>query len=262
MLRAPVCTAIVRPSAALFARCRYFQFRGLNFCVCLNPGPGSSGMQAKVIELRQLLAERFALAHTSVRPAPSDLIPTGVAALDHLLGGGFPPGEFTELVAERDGSGSAQVLHAWLRRLAADGRYLALIDGMDSFDAEVEEPEVLSRLLWVRCRRAEEALRAADVLLRDRNFPLVALDLKLNPAAQLRRIQSTVWHRFKRLLEQTQSVLLVLSPRPLVSGAACRVELDGKLGLDALERPGVAIDQLRFRLARQAGLEVGVARAG
>lgn len=219
-------------------------------------------MQTKIIELRQLLAERFPPAHSSRAEIPGDLVATGTESLDRLLGGGFPRGEFTELVAEGHGTGSAQVLHGWLRQVAAEGRYLALIDGADSFDAAVEEPDVLSRLLWVRCRRAAEALQAADVLLRDRNFPLLALDLKLAPPAQLRKIQSSLWHRFKRLLEQTQTTVLVLSPRPLVSGAACRVQVEGGLGLEALNQVELPTAQLRFKLMRQAGLDAQVAQAG
>jgi hypothetical protein len=218
-------------------------------------------MQTKIVQLRQLLAERFPPARPWTGPASPEQISSGVAALDHLLGGGLPRGEFTELLAEGHGTGSAQVLHAWLRQAAADGQFLALVDGADSFDPSVEPPEVLSRLLWVRCRRAAEALQAADVLLRDRNFSLIALDLKLNPLSQLRKIQPSIWHRFKRLLEQTQATVLVITPQPLISGAACRVRVEGGLGLEALRQTSV-VERLQFTLARQAGLDTGVARAG
>jgi transposase-like protein len=218
-------------------------------------------MQTKVIELRRLLAERFPPSRPGAGAVRPHQAATGVPALDDLLGGGLPRGEFTELIAEGHGTGSAQVLHAWLQQVAVDGQYLALIDGMDSFDATVEEPEVLSRLLWVRCRRADEALQAADVLLRDRNFPLIALDLKLNPPAQLRKIQSSVWHRFKRLLEQTQAAVLVMAPTPLVSGAACRVRMESGLGVEVLQTLP-APERWQFTLLRQGGMETGVARAG
>jgi hypothetical protein len=219
-------------------------------------------MQAKVIELRQLLAERFPPLRPSLEAAPGGLLPTGIEAFDRVLGGGLPRGEFTELVAAGHGSGSALVLHGWLRRMAKEGRYLALIDGSDSFDASAEESEVLSRLLWVRCRRAEEAMQAADVVLRDRNLPCVALDLKLNPPGQLRKIQSSLWHRFKRLLEQTQSTVLVISPRPLVSGAACRVQMQGRLGVEALSQATLPLGHIEFQLMRQSGLDAGIAQAG
>ena len=217
-------------------------------------------MQTKVIELRRLLAERFPPSRAGVGATGADQVATGIEALDALLGGGLPRGEFTELIAEGHGTGSAQVLHGWLQHAATAGQYLALIDGADSFDASVAEPEVLSRLLWVRCRKASEALQAADLLLRDRNFTLVALDLKLNPAAQLRKIPSSVWHRFKRLLEQTDAAVLVIVPTPLVSGAECRVRLEGMPGVEALRKPP-APERLRFTLLRQAGLDLGVARA-
>lgn len=217
-------------------------------------------MQAKVIELRRLLAERFPPSRSGHDAAGPDQAATGIEPLDALLGGGLPRGEFTELIAEGSGTGSAQVLHAWLQQTATQGQYLALVDGADSFDASVVEPDVLSRLLWVRCHKASEALQAADLLLRDRNFPLVALDLKLNSAAQLRKIPSTVWHRFKRLLEQTEAAVLVIAPTPLVSGAACRVRLESSLGIEALREPP-APARLRFTLLRQAGLDLGVAQA-
>ncbi len=218
-------------------------------------------MQTKVIELRQLLAERFTNARRTGVSSRVDVVPSGVATLDGLLDGGLPRGGFTELVAEGHGSGSAQFLHLWLQRVAADGQFLALIDGADSFDATTEAPEVLARLLWVRCRKADEALQAADIILRDRNFPLVALDLRMNPPAQLRKISSAVWHRFKRLLEQSQATVVVVTSQPLVSGASCRVRVEAGLGLEALKESRLD-SRLRFTLLRQAGLETGAAQAG
>lgn len=220
-------------------------------------------MQAtgNIVELRQLLAERFPYLRQGVAVVPPiETLPTGVPALDALLGGGLPCGEFTELVASTDGSGSAQVIHAVLRQVAAARRFLALVDGTDSFDAETVEPEVLSRLLWVRCTRAEEALKAADLLLRDRNVPLVVLDLKLNPAAQLRKISSSAWYRYARLLEQNRTTVLVVTPFQLVSGAACRVQVGSGLGIEALSRaPGDLLSKLKFTLIRSATI-VGESR--
>src|SRR5204862_1713111 len=126
----------------------------------------------------------------------------------------LPRGGLAELVGAGPGSGSAQVVHALLRRVAHAGEYLALVDGADSFDVDAAEPTTLTRLLWVRCQKAEEALKAADLLLRDRNFPLLVLDLQLNPQAQLRKIPSSVWHRFRRLLEQNGATVLVVTPCP------------------------------------------------
>jgi hypothetical protein len=217
-------------------------------------------MNGKIIELRRLLAERFPSPRVLDRTALPLPEPTGVAAIDEALGGGLPRGEFTELVAAGHGTGSAQLLHCWLRRVAAAGQFLALVDGTDSFDAAVADPAVLARLLWVRCHHASEALQAADVLLRDRNFPLLAVDLKLNPPAELRRIPSSVWHRFKRLLEHSQATVLVVTPQPLASGVACRIELAPTLTSHSLASPE-PVANLRFTVRRQAAVETAVAAA-
>jgi len=107
-----------------------------------------------IVELRRLLAERFPRVRNGFADAlPVDACPTGVAALDDLLGGGLPRGQLTELVGAGPGSGSVQVLHAWLRRVAADGQFLALVDGADGFDVDAVEPDALARLLWCVARK-------------------------------------------------------------------------------------------------------------
>jgi hypothetical protein len=210
-------------------------------------------MQAinNIVELRQLLTERFPRSHLSV----SNLLrvetcPTGVPALDTLLNGGLMWGEFTELISD-SGSASAQIIHALLHRVARDGQFLALVDGADSFDVGAVESDVLARLLWVRCANVNEALKATDILLRDHNFPLVVLDLKLNPLNQLRKIPASTWHRYGRLLEQSHATVLVIAPIELVTRAACRVRLHGGLGLEALSQsPTELLLQLRFTMLR------------
>ena len=221
---------------------------------------------SNIVKLRHLLAERFPLLRQGVSVArPSEIVETGGAALDELLGGGLPRGEFTELIAAGSGTGSAQVIHALLRRVAADGRFLGLVDGADSFDVTAVDSLVLARLLWVRCGRPEEAMKAADILLRDRNFPVLVLDLKLSSVAQLRRIPASTWYRFARLLEQNQTTVLVVTPCQLVSGAACRVRAESGLGIDHLNgSPEQIPERLRFALLRSsAASEVDrVSRAG
>ena len=219
-----------------------------------------------LVALRQLLAERFPGVRSGLEPTrPPARWPTGVSSFDAVLGGGLAAGAITELVGSGHGSGSAQVIHALLRRVAAEGRFLALVDGQDSFDVDGADPAVLPRLLWVRCRTAAEALKATDLLLRDRNFPFVVLDLKLNPAAQLRRLASSVWHRFARLAEVHDTALVVVTPETLVGGAAWRVRVTAGLGIAAVAAgPAAAADRLRFEALRGelAAGEESVATAG
>ena len=130
-----------------------------------------------------------------------------------------------------------------------------------SLDIDAADPCDLGRLLWVRCRTADEALKAADLLLRDRNVPVVVMDLKLNPAAQLRRISGSVWHRFARLAEHQGTAVLVITPFALVGGAAARVSVSMPLlagALDASMEPREVLGRLRFGLLRHEG---GVAGA-
>lgn len=211
---------------------------------------------AKIIELRQWLAKRLPRARLGAAPARTapDTVPTGLGPVDDALGGGLPKGAFTELVAPGEGSGSAQFVHALLRHTAAAGRFLTLVDGADSLDVDALEPEALAHLLWIRCRSTTEALQTTDLLLRDRNIGLVVLDLKLNPAHELRRVQGTVWYRLGRLMEQQGGTVLVVTPHPLVSGAAARIVSRTRLDHRDLERSPEALD-LRFEAERRRILE-------
>jgi hypothetical protein len=98
------------------------------------------------------------------------------------------------------------------------------------------EAPALTGLLWVRCPHAERALQAMDLLLRDGNFPLLLLDLKLNPENQLRKIPATTWYRLQRLAEMTATVCVALTPRPLVAPARVRLALQTDFSLADLER--------------------------
>jgi len=193
---------------------------------------------ANLIQLRQLLAEKFPGRSTRAgdRPARTQCWATGLAAVDEPLHGGLPRSALTEIVVERPGCGGARLLGSLLRRAARENQFAALVDGNDSFDVTQFPPDLLSRLLWVRCRAADEALKAADLLLRDGNLPLVALDLAANSAAQLRKIPATAWYRLQRLVEPASTVAVVLTPWTMVAPARARVVLRSRLSLADLER--------------------------
>ena len=185
----------------------------------------------KIIELRELLAR-----HISAPPVRRDCgTPTGVETVDQALDGGLTPGVIVELVCPAKSVGGSSLMLAMLRHLAGAGRWSALIDGRDTFDPQNAGATVLAHLLWIRCRKAEEALRAADLLLRDGNLPLVFLDLRDNSPAELRKTPGTTWYRFQRMLEPTALALLVLTPRALVPCAQARLQLSSSLGIEALD---------------------------
>jgi hypothetical protein len=144
-----------------------------------------------------------------------------------------------------------------LRQAAMRGQWLALVDGTDSFDPSVVDNATLERLLWLRCRNAAEAMRVMDLVLRDRNLPLVALDLALNPFKELRKVQSSVWFRFQRLIEATATAVLVTAPMAMSGCAAARLQMPTRLGLEALDWTGTeAISRMTFVREQAEGAEM------
>jgi hypothetical protein len=207
---------------------------------------------ANIIELRQLLAERFPglrMRADELSAAKHAFWPTGLPQLDEPLRGGLGKGALAEVTAERHGSGSTLLMTALIHQALRENKFVAVIDGQDSLDV-TQLGEDLSRLLWVRCRSAEEALKAADLLLRDGNLPVVLLDLVSNPAAQLRKIPATTWYRFQRLIEQTSAVCVVFTPRVMVAPAQVRIALRSRFSLKALERePQELLRELKVEIA-------------
>jgi len=128
-------------------------------------------------------------------------------------------------------------------------RPVALIDGRDSFDPQPLGNACLRHLLWVRCNKVFKAVKAADLLLRDGNFPLVIVDLVLNPPEELRKIPPTSWYRLQRLVEPTSAVCLVLTRQSMVGSAQLKIVLENSWTLETFEKDN-AISRLRFRIQR------------
>src|ERR1700681_2562653 len=128
-----------------------------------------------IVDLRNLLADRFPQPFT---PSTTRLA-TGLPAIDGAIGGGLPKSAITELSSSQVSAGSALLLHTLLQNAQRDGYFLALVDGRNSFDPQPLGNRRLRNLLWVRCTKALDAVKAADLILRDGNFPLVVLDLVL-----------------------------------------------------------------------------------
>ena len=184
-----------------------------------------------IIDLRKLLAERFPEEPLSV----ADRLVTGLPLFDLTPAEGLAKGAITELSSPFPSAGSATIIASLLERAAEDGYFVALIDGRDSFDPQPMSDRNLRHLLWVRCQRAAEAMQAADLLLRDGNFPLVILDLVLNPLPELGKIPANNWYRLQRLVEPAPSAFLVLTRRSMISSAQYRLILENRWRLPDLE---------------------------
>jgi recA bacterial DNA recombination protein len=216
---------------------------------CRNPRglsrPSRSAPAGSIVDLRKLLAERF--------PHPFSpslaVLQTGLSFLDQIGGGGLPKSAITELISPKRSAGSASLVHQLLRAAQRDQHFVALIDGSDSFDPGSSDNSALRHLFWVRCRKAFDAVKATDLLLRDGNFPLVIVDLVLNSIEELRKIPQTSWYRLQRLVEGAPTACLIINRQSVVASAQLKIVLENSWTLEALEKEN-AISNLRFRIQR------------
>lgn len=138
-------------------------------------------------------------------------VPAGVPALDEATGG-LPRGCLTEMYGPPF-SGKTSVLQSALAARMANAEVCALVDSQDSFDPVCAESAGVSlrQLLWIRCRNLDHAFRSVDVLLNGGGFGMVAMDLSDAPAQLVRKVPLNVWFRLRRSVENTSTILLVLS---------------------------------------------------
>lgn len=135
---------------------------------------------------------------------------TGIPEID-ALAGGLPRGALTEICGPPS-SGRTTVLLAALASRTAEAEVCALIDARDSFDPRSAEAAgvELEQLLWVRCRGLDQSLRAADLLIQGGGFGFIALDLSDIAPETVRHVPLNAWFRFRRAVEDTSTVLLVM----------------------------------------------------
>ncbi|MFO0576603.1 MAG: hypothetical protein U1A78_21565 [Polyangia bacterium] len=191
---------------------------------------------------------------------------TGLSGLDAALQGGLPRGKVVEVI------GTAGKLSLTLRSLAAAtqrGELVALIDGADALDpaAAAALGVELSRLLWIKVKTANQALKAADLLLDAGGFGLVAMYLPdgtpegagSSRSQSERRLETrarplagaeesggrgrrgdeppaSVWPRLVQRAERAEAAVLVAAPRPLAGSfavATLSCEADAALWSDA-----------------------------
>ena len=116
-----------------------------------------------------------------------------------------------------------------LAAATARGEVVALIDTCDRFDPVTGATAGLdlSSLLWVRgweltrdlSQTVKRALKAVGLVLDAGGFGVVALDLGDVPERTIRQIPMTTWMRLSRLLEDSETVGLLLGPEPIARSA-------------------------------------------
>jgi len=191
------------------------------------------------LQVEEALAHRFPAALSFVPRPQAEVALTGIAAVDAACGG-IPRGGLTELCGQ-ESSGRTTVMLSLLAQMTRGKEACAVIDAGDSFHphsalAAGVDP---SRLLWVRCSSGlkprstqvqvesrfsgrkkmelsalEQALKAADQVLQGGGFGLVVMDLAgLDPQA-VRRVPLASWFRFRRAVEDTPTIFLILEKEP------------------------------------------------
>jgi recombination protein RecA len=186
------------------------------------------------------------------RPQP-ERVRSGVAEVDAATGG-LPRGCLTEIYGPAS-SGRTSLLLAILAAATAREEVCALVDADDAFNpASAAESGVrLARLLWVRCGggrlgRAEQALKATDLLIQGGGFGVVAMDLGDTPVESARRISLTSWFRLRRAVEHTPAVLVTVGRQSYAKTCAslmleCRREREAWSGVRGASRllRGIAV---------------------
>jgi recombination protein RecA len=210
------------------------------------------------------LAQVTPASRLDARPAP-EMAPSGIPALDALTGG-WPRGCLSEICGPAS-SGRTGILLAALAASTQNGEVCALVDAGDTLHpASAKAAGVeMARLLWVRCGKAvlgsqfsvlsargkegdrrntggmelaarrgwearlEQVLKVTDLLLQSNGFGVIVLDLGDIPARSARRIPLASWFRFRRVVEHTPTVLLVVEQQPIAgSCSSVLIKVSGK----------------------------------
>jgi recombination protein RecA len=198
-------------------------------------------------DLRGRVAAPFTYRDRNV----AEVVPTGVLEIDSSVGG-LPRGAMTEIYGPPC-SGRTSLLLSALASRTADGEVCALVDARDSFDPLTASAAgvALKQLLWVRCRNIDQALRATDLLIQGGGFGLVAVDLSDIPSQTVRYVPLNAWFRFRRAVEDTPTILVLLEQEANAKTCASLVlRLDARPARWSEAVPAHAEDFVGYPFAR------------
>jgi recombination protein RecA len=180
-----------------------------------------------IAEIRSQVERQIPGALSGFKRSTPEVFPTGIPAIDCELGG-IPKGALTQICAPAGiTSGRTSMLVAMLAQATGKEQFCALVDAMDCFDPESAEANgvCLSHLLWVRCsgrrmKSVEQAFKAADILIQNGGFGVIAIDLGDVDEKLIRKIPLTTWFRFARVMEPLPTALVMLLPYPAAQNCA------------------------------------------
>jgi recombination protein RecA len=160
----------------------------------------------------------------------AEVLSTGLPEID-AIAAGLPRGAITEIYG-LESSGRTSLLLFALADATIHDEVCALVDTNDVLDPKstADAGVNLDRLLWIRCAgNLEHSFKAVDLLLQGGGFGLVALDLGDVQAKEARRIISSWWYRFRRVVENTPTALVVIAQDSCTrSCASLTLELTSK----------------------------------
>jgi hypothetical protein len=235
------------------------------------------------------------------------MFPTGIEALDREIGG-VPQGALTQIHAPQDlSSGKTALLFSLMAQMTRCGQFCALVDASDCFDPQSAEAAGvnLARVLWVRCsanpnkpkadfhsnarkprapgtprlpgtlrlQPLEQAFKAADILVQNGGFALMAVDLGSIPERLVRKVPLTTWFRFARVVEKMPAALVFLMTCPAAqscAGLTLRLERAVPVFHPSAQKPGApevpewtgvaTVSHARFLSQLKCEVEIGRAR--
>jgi len=183
---------------------------------------------ASLAVIRAQVESRLPGALTVYERVTAEVFPIGIAALDRQIGG-IPQSALTQICAAREmSSGKTSLLVSLMAEITRREQLCALVDAGDCFDPASAEPAGvnLARLLWVRCTARgklpplEQAFKAADILVQNGGFALIAVDLGNVEERLVRKVPLTTWFRFARVIEKMPAALVFLTPCPAAQSCA------------------------------------------
>ncbi|HZI85898.1 MAG TPA: hypothetical protein VFD48_03630 [Pyrinomonadaceae bacterium] len=179
-------------------------------------------------EIESEVSSRFADAFKVHEKLQGSVVPTGIPEVDCLIGG-LPRSAITEIFGSAS-SGRTSFLISALAHATTHDEVCVLIDTSDAFDplSAAGAGLNLERLLWIRCAaNVEHAFKATDLILQGGGFGIVVLDIGDVVGTEARRIISSWWYRFRRVVENTPTALLVIAEDSCVrSCASLALKLD------------------------------------
>ena len=275
---APPDSSVGRASGPVGAARRIQKSRPLQAGLSI-PSTQSSALEALLVDLGSQIHKGSSVSQQEETAEALRFCPTGLPALDARLGGGFPYGRLSEICGTPS-SGRTSLVLSLLAETLERGVLAAWIDLADAFDpaSAVAAGSDLERLLWVRARSEDEALRSCERLLQTEGFELIVLDLAIyealpktwqetRPKRSGVAIRDVSWLRLARLAASTRAVLVVLSNTSM-TGSRAELVLEMKpLGarfvgppslLDALDTTAVLRRHRKRPIGQEVLLSMGV----